>query len=242
MMHHIDKIYLLRGFLWILLLWVLAGCSSEPVEPITFFSLPSISYDANNCTLTINGTIDTGVVSEELGVVYSFDNPNPSFDDIRVVLRGANVAINIDEYRIGQQFYFRVYTIVDGEVMFSKSRSFIERLSSTQLFLFNAFFDCFSDVRRIVVEPGNICNTTIEVCMDNNLTTDCQEILIVGEEEIFVPVNNDAVEVVLSLFTAENPDSALLTMPIGVPNFDRQQITEQGTMPIAVAVSRQDLD
>ena len=75
----------------------------------------------------------------------------------------------------------------------------------------------------------------MEVCMDNNLSIDCQEILIAGEEEIFVPVNNDAIEVVLSLFTADNPDSALLSMPIAVPNFDRQQITEQGTMPITVA-------
>ena len=142
-MSQIDKLYILRRFLGILLLWVLAACSSEPVEPITFLREPSISYDANNCTLIINGTIDVGVVSEELGVVYSFDNPNPSFDDIRVAFGGANVVINIDEYRIGQQFYFSVYAIVDGEVMFSEPRSFIERLSSTQLFLFNAFFhDC----------------------------------------------------------------------------------------------------
>ncbi len=222
------------------------ACSSEDeeevVEPEFFFNTSSTEYNYDECFAEFKGRALSSSTATEWGFVYSYENEIPTFDDVRVVLgtsvNRANFSITVEDYVFSRTLFWRPYAIINGETLFETPRQFVEDYNIENLSTLEISFDCLASERELLINQSLICPSepvNIEVCITAQQLSNCQEFPITNDEYTVVPLDEDVLDVDVSLIEIDEPRSRFFTQRVRT---SRQiQSIEQQNMPLAVAES-----
>ena len=227
-------------FIIFLIVLFLFACEKETSNETLIFDFRRSLYNYDLCQLELQGTIESLVLpADEVGMVYSYENEQPTLSDETLVLNGSdeNIFAALDDYLFSQVLYWRIYVIADGQTSFSETFQFREDYRTKDIISLPGFYDCISNERNVLIDLDNVCASEVQVCMSTQQSTTCEEIIIIDQQELDIEVPDGIIEIEISVLTGPNADNVVFNTVILVSDRNIIELVDEVDMPIAVAES-----
>lgn len=234
-----------KFFIFFLLCIVMSSCGDDDDVTDADFAINSslTRFDLKACAPELRGSIISSVDPSEIGVVYSYENLEPDFTDIKVEFTGEIIqtefSIFVEDYKASQELFWRAYAIVNGEVFFGRVLTFVEsRGPLNSSFSLEIAFDCSANA--LILSHNLECpfnRFKYDICLQSLTNTVCTEYTLTTDQLITIPTESDVLSAEMYIFRSDSPENKDYVGRLLKPEEDIINSNNLSPLPLAVGGS-----